>query len=167
MTNEQDAKPDFHLSLGDREVPSAASTSQTVGGSGAVSTVQDTLIEAVLRRPVAEGEDVAFYLLHGCEGVSPEVESIMVREVARTMLVPESDAVLWCVNVHGPDDVYAMPDKASALERANELNVYFGKMDAASKTPEYDPIMRAVVIEWPHSAESHAEDMAKAVSEAA
>jgi hypothetical protein len=57
---------------------------------------------------------------------------------------------MWCVNVHGPDDVYAMPDKASALERANDLNVYFGSLAHG----EHAPIMRAVVIEWPHNAES-------------
>jgi hypothetical protein len=50
------------------------------------SAPSDEQIESVLRLPVADGEDVAFYLLHGCKGVSPEVEAIMVREVARTML---------------------------------------------------------------------------------
>jgi hypothetical protein len=72
--------------------------------------------------------------------------------------------VLWCVNVHGPDDVYAMPNKAAALEHANELNIYFGKLTNESATHEYDPIMRAVVIEWPHSAESHAADLAAQVA---
>lgn len=69
-------------------------------------TPTDEQIEAVLRLPVADGEDVAFYLLHGCEGVSPEVEAIMVREVARTILAatyglkgtspePIPDRVYW------------------------------------------------------------------------
>lgn len=49
----------------------------------------DEQIESVLRLPVADGEDVAFYLLHGCEGVSPEVEAIMVREVVRTILAAQ------------------------------------------------------------------------------
>lgn len=75
-------------------------------------------------------------------------------------MVEANEGKLWCVNVHGPDDVYAMPNKAAALERANELNIYFAKLLDESKTPEHDPIMRAVVIEWPHSAESHAADLA-------
>lgn len=60
---------------------------------------------------------------------------------------------LWAVNVHGPDDLYAMPSRAAALEHANELNVYFGEHTGKH---EYDPIMRAVVIPWEHSAEAHA-----------
>jgi hypothetical protein len=69
----------------------------------------------------------------------------------------QADGKLWCVNVQGPDDVYAMPSKAAALEHANELNVYF----AGREHHEYDPIMRAFVIEWPHSAESFAESLAQ------
>lgn len=53
--------------------------------------ISDERIESVLRLPVADGEDVAFYLLHGCEGVSPEVEAIMVREVARTILAAQAE----------------------------------------------------------------------------
>lgn len=52
----------------------------------ASDALADEQIESVLRLPVADGEDVAFYLLYGCQGVSPEVEAIMVREVARTIL---------------------------------------------------------------------------------
>lgn len=67
-----------------------------------------------------------------------------------------ADITLWAVNVHGPDDLYAMPSRAAALEHANELNVYFGEHTGKH---EYDPIMRAVVIPWEGSAESHAEDL--------
>jgi hypothetical protein len=65
---------------------------------------------------------------------------------------------LWCVNVWGPDDLYAMRDKATALERANELNIAFGRRPRH----EYDPIMLAVVVEWPGPPESHAQDLAAA-----
>lgn len=67
----------------------------------------------------------------------------------------EADGKLWCVHVHGPDDVHAMPTRAAALERANEFNEVFGRHNFK----EGDPIMRAVVIEWPHSAESHAAEL--------
>lgn len=67
------------------------------------------------------------------------------------------DTKLWCVNVWGPDDLYAMPDKATALERANSMNIEFGSIPRH----EHDPIMLAVVIEWPYSPESHAEDLAR------
>jgi hypothetical protein len=56
------------------------------GAAPAQTTLTDEKLESVLRLPVADGEDVGFYLLHGCEGVSPEVEAIMVREVARTII---------------------------------------------------------------------------------
>lgn len=66
---------------------------------------------------------------------------------------------LWCVNILGPDDVLAMPDWWAALEEANALNRYFARLDETRH--ESDPIMRAVVVPWPHSAESHAEDLVK------
>jgi len=67
----------------------------------------------------------------------------------------QGDARLWCVHVQGPDDVIAMPSKSAALEHANDLNALFGR----HPYEEGDPIMRAVVIEWPHSADSHAADL--------
>lgn len=73
--------------------------------------------------------------------------------------VHAQDGKLWAVNVTGPDDLYAMASEAQALARANELNLYFDKLD--EKRHAYDPIMRAVVIEWPHTPESHAAALAK------
>ena len=70
----------------------------------------------------------------------------------------QGDARLWCVHIHGPDEVHAMPSRAAALERANELNEIFGQ----HPHEEGDPIMRAVVIEWPHSANAHKQDLADA-----
>lgn len=126
--------------------------------------VMDAQIAALLTVPVADGEDVEFYLQHGAGGVSKEVDAIMVREVLRTILsalhaVPNER--LWCVNVQGPDDVYAMPDMLGALKVANAMNVRFGSLEHH----EFDPICRAVVIPWPHSAESHAADLAQASPE--
>lgn len=69
------------------------------------------------------------------------------------------DADLWAVNVRGPDDLYATPSRAAALELANELNVHFGKLD--ENRHEYDPFMRAVVIKWEHNAASHAAALAR------
>lgn len=65
-----------------------------------------------------------------------------------------TDNKLWCVNVRGPDDLYAMPSMAAALECANMMNVYFATRGLCEFDP-LDPVIFAVAIEWPYSAESH------------
>lgn len=94
----------------------------------------------------------------GTRWVAQEVRPEQLQEFARTVVAasqPPESGTLWCVNVWGPDDVYAMPNKAAALERANQMNIEFGSIPRH----EHDPIMLAVVIEWPHSPESHAQDL--------
>lgn len=81
-----------------------------------------------------------------------------LAQIAEPTPATQRDARLWCVHIHGPDDVHAMPSRAAALERANELNEIFGQ----HPHEEGDPIMRAVVIEWPHSANAHKQDLADA-----
>jgi hypothetical protein len=97
MTNKQDAKPDFHLPLGGAEVPSAASTSQTVDGSGAVSTLQ----EPPLSGPVARAEWTRRYAARLMEaGGVEEIPAIQMAEAAAEnfnyngdeWLDPEDDA---------------------------------------------------------------------------
>lgn len=69
------------------------------------------------------------------------------------------DDTLWCVNVLGPDDVHACADRADAFRFALWLNLsYLGLYD--NLTP-YVPTLQAVVIEWPHGRESHAEDLVR------
>lgn len=71
--------------------------------------------------------------------------------------VPASEK-LWCIHVQGPDDQIAVRNKADGLEEANKLNALFSK----SAYSNGDPLMRAVVIEWPHSAEKHADCLSPA-----
>lgn len=64
----------------------------------------------------------------------------------------EGAAMLWCVHVTGADDVHPMPSREVALEEANALNTSICRM----KRQDIDPVLIAVVAEWPHSADSHA-----------
>ena len=84
-----------------------------------------------------------------------------VKRLCADFVVTVGYETLWAVNVHGPDDLYAMPSKTAALERANEMNVHFGAMDFDGN----DPLLRAVAVPWPHSAESHRAALAKAIGQ--
>ena len=64
----------------------------------------------------------------------------------------EGAATLWCVHVTGADDVHPMPSREVALEEANALNTSICRI----KRQDVDPVLIAVVAEWPHSADSHA-----------
>ncbi|TDS82581.1 hypothetical protein [Comamonas sp. JUb58] len=64
----------------------------------------------------------------------------------------EGAAPLWCVHVTGADDVHPMPSRKVALEEANALNTSICRI----KRQDIDPVLIAVVAEWPHSADSHA-----------
>lgn len=81
------------------------------------------------------------------------------RVAAPVVPAPGADAKLWCVNVIGPDDVYATRTRLEALEEANWQNIYLSGLERH----EYDPVLHAVVIEWPHSASSHADDLRSGV----
>jgi hypothetical protein len=80
---------------------------------------------------------------------------------------------LWCCHVRGPDDVYAAPDYATALVWADVLN----ELNWNSRDPRYpkpisfknpekyeDCLIKAVPAIWPHSPESHAEDLPKSLA---
>lgn len=66
---------------------------------------------------------------------------------------------LWCVHIHGPDDVHAAPDKEAAEQRAAELNACFAKEDAKHVGDPNWPTVEAVVVPWDGSEESHADDL--------
>lgn len=77
---------------------------------------------------------------------------------------------LWCIHVPGPDDILAMPSKEVADNFAARHNAAMDEYWAAlerSKTEFqlqfYPPLesIKALVIEWPYDAESHARELDK------
>lgn len=64
---------------------------------------------------------------------------------------------LWCMHVIGPDDVYAMASKEDAEKACADLNAFLDTLEITPATP----YVRAEVALWPHSAASHAEDLAR------
>lgn len=75
-------------------------------------------------------------------------------------LADRLDPALWCVNIHGPDDVIAAADHFEAVKLANRFNAFWEALKADHPQREHDPRMWAVPIEWPHGAESHAASIA-------
>jgi hypothetical protein len=69
---------------------------------------------------------------------------------------------LWAVHVQGPDDVIAAAGKAEAERHAQGINDWY---ERRSKEPDFDPVtfprIRAEVIEYPYSRESHAREVAR------
>lgn len=59
---------------------------------------------------------------------------------------------LWCLHILGPDDVHAAPNKAEAERAVGFLAEYY-------KDDRMDPPISFEAIPWPHSPESHAEDV--------
>jgi hypothetical protein len=77
--------------------------------------------------------------------------------------------LLWCCHVRGPDEVHAAPDYETALAWSDMLNA----MNWRSANPAVrlkDPVsfedclIKAVPALWPHSRESHAEDLPKSIA---
>lgn len=58
---------------------------------------------------------------------------------------------LWCVHIEGLNDFIATGSRESARQEASAINAY---IDSAEKGPRA-AILRAVVIEWPYSADAH------------
>jgi hypothetical protein len=75
-------------------------------------------------------------------------------------------AVLWCVNIHGPDDVIAKPDYLSAVKAANAFNAWWlGYRMQKPLHEQFDARMWAVPTEWPYDAASHAASLGEGSSE--
>lgn len=77
-------------------------------------------------------------------------------------------AVLWCCHIRGPDDVHAAPDYETALKWADTVNALNWRAgNGGVKTPDpvsfEDCLLKAVPAVWPHSAQSHAEDLPKSI----
>lgn len=75
------------------------------------------------------------------------------------------DGKLWAMHVPGPDDVYACESKAAAEQRAKEHNEAIRKIELARQFGMEPATIEARVIEWPHSAESHAVALLDGIAE--
>lgn len=65
---------------------------------------------------------------------------------------------LWCVNVVGPDDIYAAPSE----EEAKRAVAYMTEFWKSRYPEEYSwGMIGFQAIPWPASAESHARDVGK------
>lgn len=63
---------------------------------------------------------------------------------------------LWCLHIPGPDDVFAAPDRATADRWAEQHNASLDRAFWGWGWPTREA-MTGVVIEYPWSAERHAE----------
>ncbi|WP_273280970.1 hypothetical protein [Pseudooceanicola atlanticus] len=66
-----------------------------------------------------------------------------------------ANLTLWCVHVLGPDDVHAVPSHENAVTLARDIN---HAVHGVAEAPK-DILCFAYASPWPHSAESHAEDL--------
>jgi hypothetical protein len=64
---------------------------------------------------------------------------------------------LFCVNLLGPDDIYACAGREEADKLAAEFNAFFTSLRKLGQG--FEPTLSAVVIPWPWGAESHARDL--------
>lgn len=97
----------------------------------------------------------------GCCTVSNFVRVAWLSDATRLAIigVNNGDPRLWAMHVPGPDDVYAMAseeDAQAAVEAHNKAVEASGLAERYGLPPES---VRARVIEWPHSIESHAESL--------
>lgn len=72
-----------------------------------------------------------------------------------------SSRTLYAVHIEGPDDLIAAVDLAEAEARAAEINGIAEELADLSNASPADPVIRAVVIEWPYSFAEHAEEIAR------
>jgi hypothetical protein len=64
---------------------------------------------------------------------------------------------LWAVSVDATDDLLAMPDRETALRKADEINAVVASL--VERFPD-NPTMTASVIEYPYGPDDHAEQVA-------
>lgn len=72
---------------------------------------------------------------------------------------------LWCVHILGPDDVIAYPDRQSAEREAAVINDAMAKLIVSRPADDNWPMLKAIAAIWPHSPESHAQDLARNIRE--
>lgn len=68
-----------------------------------------------------------------------------------------SETKLWAILIPGPDDLFACASEAQAQAAAEAHNKAMAATDWAEWLGLTKEQIEARVIEWPHSAESHAE----------
>lgn len=61
---------------------------------------------------------------------------------------------LWCLHLQGPDEVIPAPTQAHAQKAADAINAY-----------DDTGLVRAIAAPWPHSDQSHADDVGKFITE--
>lgn len=73
-----------------------------------------------------------------------------------------TDAGLWAVHVHGPDDVLAAESREDAETEAREINEWWATHRAEHPaTPGISPNLHAVAEPWPFSDGDHAAGLAR------
>ena len=65
--------------------------------------------------------------------------------------------ILWALYVRGPDDVVAMPDYKTAVAFSD----WFTAVDRANIADEMAPVFAAIPMQWPWSADEHADEIAQ------
>lgn len=66
---------------------------------------------------------------------------------------------LWCVNIHGPDDIIATPDYETAVFAANIINDQIAAIVVRHFDPVHSPRMWALPAPWPWADDYHAESL--------
>lgn len=99
-----------------------------------------------------------------------EVQAVCDRaahlaDVPTPLETAPDDGKLWAMHVPGPDDVWACESKAAAEQRAREHNDAIRKVGLAEQFGMQPAAIEARVIEWPHTAESHAESLRDGVAD--
>lgn len=76
--------------------------------------------------------------------------------------------ILWCCHIRGPDDVHAAPDYDTALAWCDIVHSTNWRFRRGNKpilpTSWDDCLVKAAPAIWPHSPESHAEDLPKSIA---
>jgi hypothetical protein len=116
----------------------------------------DSLMEYAFDNGFHElGYDPARVISDEMERVAQELADLK----AAGSSAPEPSVVLWAMHIPGPDDVWACASKEAAEKRAKEHNDAIRKVGLAAQFGMQEESVLARVIEWPHSAESHAESL--------
>ena len=75
------------------------------------------------------------------------------------MKTPNMETKLWALLIPGPDEVWAMASKEQAEADAERHNAVLAKNNLPEKWGVPAEAVQAQVIEWPYSAEEHAESL--------
>ncbi|HYS66798.1 MAG TPA: hypothetical protein VEN30_23710 [Paraburkholderia sp.] len=68
---------------------------------------------------------------------------------------PNARERLWCIHIEGPDDFIAAASQEAAQQEASAINAYLDRLENGNRVST----VRAVAMEWPFIAESHARSL--------